>query len=197
MASARGLMTDERRAMGAGTTCCLRPRKYLSNPTFVGVRSSGDYPPRASQALHVLLGGRSGPRTKTEMHSTSRPLDDASHTARGRRASRGRRELSSPKGDHGLHHIFWCNHHTHLRRSTLAEAPAEVPRPLNDLGALAERPLSTCTLVGDQRKRGSALLACGGRPNPPSHMAGCSGAANDRMVSLRAAAEAIVGCRSW
>ena len=41
-------------------------------------------------------------------------------------------------------------------RSTLAEAPAEVPRPLNDLGALEERPLSTCTL-NDQLEKVSAF----------------------------------------
>ena len=61
----------------------------------------------------------------------------------------------------------------------MAEAPAEVPRPLNDLGALAERPLSTCTL-NDQLERIRASRVGGGCPRPPPGcMAGCSVAAKD------------------
>ena len=41
-----------------------------------------------------------------------------------------------------------------------------MPRPLNDLGALAERPLSTCTL-NDQLERTHASRVGGGCPRPP------------------------------
>ena len=54
--------------------------------------------------------------------------------------------------------------------------------PLNDLGALAERPLSTCTL-NDQPERSGASRVSGGCPRPPSgSTAGCSIVAKDRRV---------------
>ena len=50
-------------------------------------------------------------------------------------------------------------------------------------------------LLGTSAREAALSWLVGGVPTPPSHMAGCSGAANDRMVSLRAAAEAIVAQR--
>ena len=72
----------------------------------------------------------------------------------------------------------------------MAEAPAEVPRPLSDLGALAERPLSTCTL-NDQLERTHASRVGGGCPRPPpGSMAGCSIAAKDsRLIAPPSTAE--------
>jgi hypothetical protein len=75
-----------------------------------------------------------------------------------------------------------ANHHTCLRRSTLAETPAGALWPLNDLGALAERPRSTCTL-NDRLEKDSAFRVNGGCPKPPSSgVAGCSIAAEDNRL---------------
>ena len=192
MASARGLMTDERRAMGAGTTCCLRPRKYLSNPTFVGVRSSGDYPPRASQALHVRLGGRSAPARR--QRCTRHP--GLLTTRRIRHGAGERREVGASSPAQGA--TMGCTAGatiTHIFRGRHWRNPQHRGRGHSTTWALSRRGHSRhAHLLGTSAREAALSWLVGGVPTP-SHMAGCSGAANDHMVSLRAAAEAIVAQR--
>ena len=140
-----------------------------------------------------------------DREATSRPAGDAPRAARGRRVPRGRCELSSPRGGYGLHsgatitHIFGDRHwRKHQQRC----------RGHSTTWALSQRGHSRhAHLLGTSAREAALSWLVGGVPTPPSRMAGCSGTANDHMVSLRGRRRRLLrsgnvethtsGCRSW
>ena len=85
---------------------------------------------------------------------------------------------------------------THIFRGRHWRNPQHRGRGHSTTWALSQRGHSRhAHLLGTSAREAALSWLVGGVPTPPSHMAGCSGAANDRMVGLRAAAEAIVAQR--